>query len=225
MNTLYIVATPIGNLKDISLRALEILKEVDLILCEDTRITKKLLDHYNIRKPTLSYHEHSKLKKVEYIVDLLGEGKNLALVSDAGTPGVSDPGNKLVEEVINSLGDKVAIIPLPGASAVVAAASISGFPMDKFSFLGFPPAKKKRSKFFGEISNSKIPVVFYESPYRIIKTLTELSNANKELSVVVCRELTKKFETIYRGDIEDAIKQIKKDETKGEFVVVVGKKN
>ena len=225
MNTLYIVATPIGNLKDISLRALEILKEVDLILCEDTRVTKKLLDHYNIRKPTLSYHEHSKLKKVEYIVDLLGEGKNLALVSDAGTPGVSDPGNKLVEEVINSLGDKVAIIPLPGASAVVAAASISGFPMDKFSFLGFPPAKKKRSKFFGEISNSKIPVVFYESPYRIIKTLTELSNANKELSVVVCRELTKKFETIYRGDIEDAIKQIKKDETKGEFVVVVGKKN
>jgi len=228
MNTLYIVATPIGNLKDISLRALEVLKEVDLILCEDTRETRKLLDYYNVKKPTLSYHEHSKLKKVEYIIDLLKEGKSLALVSDAGTPGVSDPGNKLVEEVIKLLGDKVTIVPLPGASALIAAASVSGFPMDKFSFLGFPPVKKRRNKFFEEIISSKYPVIFYESPYRIIKTLNELRITNRELRIVVCRELTKKFETIYRGNIQEVIKKIQNPpvggKIRGEFVVIVGKK-
>ncbi len=238
MSALYIVATPIGNLKDVSLRALEVLKEVDLILCEDTRETRKLLDHYNIKKPTLSYHEHSQLKKVEYIINILKEGKNLALVSDAGTPGVSDPGGKLVEKVIESLNNQVKVVPLPGASAVIAAASVSGFPMDKFSFLGFPPVKKKRNKFFEEIANSKLPVVFYESPYRIVKTLNELGikvaeatphlpprlrSANKELRIVVCRELTKKFETIYRGNIEEVIKKIPAGEIKGEFVVIVKK--
>lgn len=237
---LYIVATPIGNLKDISLRALEVLKEVDLILCEDTRVTKKLLSHYNIKTQTLSYHQHSKLEKVNYIIKLLKNGKNLALVSDAGTPGISDPGNQLISFLVNQFSgfvtaqltnwqtEKLKIIPIPGSSAVTAAASISGFPMDNFLFLGFPPAKRKRKKFFEEVANSKYPVIFYESRYRILRTLKELElnaktyNLNPEL--VVCRELTKKFETIYRGKIEEVIKEIEKDTIKGEFVVIIQKK-
>jgi len=225
MPTLYIVATPIGNLEDASKRALRILSEVDLILCEDTRVTKKLLDHYQIKTPTLSYHQHSQLKKVDYILNLLKQNKNLALVSDAGTPGISDPGNKLISSIITSPGLAVKIVPIPGPSAVTAAASISGFPMDKFIFMGFPPTKRKRKKFFEEIINSKYPAIFYESPYRIIKTLKELGMMNKELRIVVARELTKKFETVYRGEIEEVIKKIEKDKTKGEFVVVVGGKN
>lgn len=225
MSTLYIVATPIGNLEDTSRRALRILLEVDLILCEDTRVTKKLLDHYQIKTPTLSYHQHSQLKKVDYILNLLKQNKNLALVSDAGTPGISDPGNKLISAIITSPGLVVKIVPIPGPSAVTAAASISGVPMDKFIFVGFPPTKKKRKKFFGEMMNSKCPVIFYESPYRIIKTLKELEMMNKELKIVVGRELTKKFETVYRGEIDEVIKEIEKDKTKGEFVVVVEGKN
>lgn len=228
MAILYIVATPIGNLHDISLRALDILKGVDLILCEDTRVTKKLLNRYQIKKPLLSYHQHSRLKKVNYILNLLKEGKNLALVSDAGSPGISDPGNKLVEKVTESLPDRVNIVPIPGPSAVTTAASISGFPMEKFLFLGFPPTKKKRKKFFVKVINSEYPVIFFESPYRILKTLNELqlatSDKRQAASIVVCRELTKKFETIYRGTIDKVIKDIKKDKVKGEFVVIVGKK-
>jgi 16S rRNA (cytidine1402-2'-O)-methyltransferase len=223
MANLYIVATPIGNLEDISLRALRILKEVDLILCEDTRITKKLLDRYQIKKPLLSYHQHSKLQKIDYIISLLKEGKNLALVSDSGTPGVSDPGNKLVNEVVKWLSDRVKIVPIPGPSALTCAASISGFPMDRFLFLGFLPKKKKRKEILKEILESKYPVIFYESPYRIIKTLKELGSMNKELEIVVARELTKKFETIYRGKIEEVIKKIEIGPIKGEFVIVVGK--
>lgn len=222
---LFIVSTPIGNLGDITLRALKILKEVDLILSEDTRVTKKLLDHYQIKTPTLSYHQHSRLQKVEYIISLLKEGKNLALVSDAGTPGISDPGNLLVNEVIKRLREEVKIVPIPGSSAVTAAASVSGLAMDKFLFLGFSPTKKKRKKFFEEVINSKYPVIFYESPYRILKSLKELELEAKshklEPKIVVCRELTKKFETIYRGEITEVIEQIKKDTIKGEFVVIV----
>jgi len=225
MSTLYIIATPIGNLEDLSFRALRILSEVDLILCEDTRVTKKLLDHYQIKTLTLSYHQHSQLKKVDYILDLLKQNKNLVLVSDAGTPGVSDPGNKLISTIITSPGLVVKIVPVPGPSAVTAAASISGFPMDKFIFLGFPPTKRKRKKFFEEIVNSKYPVIFYESPYRILKTLKELISFINEREIVVCRELTKKFETVYRGEIEEVIKEIEKDKIKGEFVVVVEGKN
>jgi 16S rRNA (cytidine1402-2'-O)-methyltransferase len=229
---LYIVATPIGNLEDISFRALKILKEVDLILCEDTRVTKKLLEHYKIKTPVLSYHQHSKLQKIDYILNLLKEGKNLALVSDAGTPGISDPGNKLISEIlkfteIRSL--EIKIIPVPGASALTCAASIAGFSMDKFLFLGFPPKKRKRKKFFKEVIESKYPVIFYESPYRILKTLKEFKNLLichdriNEYQFVVCRELTKKFETIHRGKIDEVIKEIEKDKIKGEFVVIVGK--
>lgn len=225
MSTLYIVSTPIGNLEDLSFRALRTLTEVDLILSEDTRVTKKLLDYYKIKTPTISYHQHSKLKKVEYILELLKRAKNLALVSDAGTPGISDPGNKLIHEIIskyyNDRSDIIRIVVVPGASAVTAAASISGFPMDRFIFLGFPPTKRKRKKFFEEVTNSKYPVIFYESPYRILKTLQELRIINQELRIVVARELTKKFETIYRGNIEKVTKDVKNDEVRGEFVVIV----
>jgi len=233
MQILYIVATPIGNLEDLTFRALKTLKEVDLILCEDTRVTKKLLCHYGIKTPTLSYHQHSRLQKINYILEILKEGKNLALVSDAGTPGVSDPGNKLIQEILRFAETRpleIKIVPIPGASAVTAAASIFGFPMDKFLFLGFPPTKRKRKKFFEEVINSKYPVIFYESPYRIIKTLKELSSFIREIRgqisensrIVVCRELTKKFETIYRGKIEKVIKKIEKDKILGEFVVIIG---
>ena len=222
MSKFYIVSTPIGYLSDITLRALEILKSVDLILCEDTRVTKKLLDHFGIKTPVLSYHQHSKLRRVEYIIQLLKEGKNLALVSDAGTPGISDPGGKLISVAMKQC-DNLTIVPIPGPSALTTAASISGFPMDKFLFLGFPPTKRKRKKFFKEVIESKYPVIFYESPYRILKTLNELKIMKDDLKIVVARELTKKFETIYRGKIEEVIKRIEKDKIKGEFVVIIGK--
>ncbi len=224
MANLFIVATPIGNLEDISLRALRILKEVDIILCEDTRVTRKLLLRYDIKTPVLSYHQHSQLKKVNHIADLLEEGKNLALVSDSGTPGISDPGNKLIDFLVKK-NINLTIIPIPGCSALITAASISGFPMDRFTFLGFPPHKKKRNKFFEELLKIKHPVVFYESPHRIIKTLEEIGNKSQKLNlnlqVIACRELTKKFETIYRGTINEVIKKVKDDKIKGEFTVII----
>ncbi|TSD04209.1 MAG: 16S rRNA (cytidine1402-2'-O)-methyltransferase [Parcubacteria group bacterium Athens0714_12] len=220
MAKLYIVATPIGNLEDISIRALETLKGVDLILCEDTRETKKLLARYGIKTPVGSYHQHSKLEKINYIADLLKQGKNLALVSDSGTPGISDPGNKLISILVDELESKAEIIPVPGASAITAIASISGFPMDKFIFLGFPPHKKGRQKFFKELAEYKYPVILYESPYRIIKTLKELSSI-RDFEVAIGRELTKKFETIYRGEIRDVINQIK---PRGEFTIAIWRK-
>lgn len=215
MANLFIVATPIGNLSDITLRALEVLKDVDLILCEDMRVSKKLLERYNIKKPIESYHQHSNLKKIDYIKNLLKQGKNLALVSDSGTPGISDPGNKLIEQI----KDLAEIIPIPGASAITAIASISGFPMEKFIFLGFPPHKKGRQKFFKGLAEYRYPVILYESPYRITKTLKQIEEAGK-FDVVVGRELTKKFETIYRGKISEIINTIN---PKGEFVIVVRK--
>jgi len=231
MAFLYIVATPIGNLEDITLRALRILKEVDLILAEDTRVTKKLLNFYKIKTQVISYHQHSSAKRIQEIINLLKEEKNIALVSDAGTPGISDPGSKLIKKVIEELGFKVKIVPIPGPSALICAASVSGFPMSKFVFLGFPPTKKKRKNFFEKVISSKYPVIFYESPYRILNTLKELNqsyhlkrdNVNEVDQVVVCKELTKKFEKIYRGKIEEVIEEIKKDKIKGEFVVIVGK--
>ncbi len=225
MPKLYIVATPIGNLEDISARALRILSEADLILCEDTRNTQKILERFEIKKPLLSYHQHSKIQKIDYIIDLLKQDKNLALVSDAGTPGVSDPGNKLIESALKIFPD-LEIIPIPGPCALVAAASVCDFSMDKFLFLGFPPVKNKRKKYFEEILASKYPVIFYESTYRIIKSLGEIAvlekNSGKIRQIVVCRELTKKFETIYRGPVEKIIKELEEGVVKGEFVVVVG---
>lgn len=228
MAFLYIVATPIGNLEDLSFRALRILKEVDLILSEDTRKTKILLDHYNFKTPVLSYHQHSKFQKIDYIANLLKEGKSLALVSDAGTPGISDPGGQLINflnnQFLNFKNDNIEelkIVPIPGPSAVTALASISGFSMDKFIFMGFPPKKRKRKKFFEEIIKSKYPVIFYESPHRIIKTLDEIKLLARDREIVISRELTKKFETIYRGKIEEILKEIKINKIKGEFTIAL----
>jgi 16S rRNA (cytidine1402-2'-O)-methyltransferase len=219
--TLHIVATPIGDLSDITLRAIETLKAVDFILCEDTRVTQNLLNHYDIKTRTTSYHQHSEEKKVQEIKKLLEEGKNLALVTDAGTPGISDPGNKLVEFIANS-SEPIVIISIPGPSALTAALSVSGFPTDKFLFLGFPPHKNKRQKFFKELANAEYTVAFYESSHRIKKALEELSQVlTPERQLCVCRELTKKFESIYRGSIEDL--KNKNIPEKGEFVVVISR--
>tara|TARA_Y100000310_G_C20698841_1_gene827790 strand:- start:3232 stop:3909 length:678 start_codon:yes stop_codon:yes gene_type:complete len=220
MGTLFVVATPIGNLADITLRALETLKEVDLVLAEDTRVTKKLLSHYNIQTPLLSYHQHSKEEKMQKVFDLLSGGKNLALVTDAGTPGISDPGNELIAFLLQQ-NPETKIVPLPGASAVVALASIAGVPTDKFLFLGYPPRKKGRKKFFAEVVESKHPVVFYESPHRILKTLQELQITNYKLQTVVGRELTKQFEEVYRGNVEEVLAQVQRKKPKGEFVALV----
>ena len=224
---LYIVATPIGNLKDISLRALEVLKEVDIILCEDTRISRRLLERYEIKgKKLISYHQHSKEKKVLGLIKEIKQ-KKVALVTDAGTPGISDPGNKIIK-ALKDEKIKIQIVPIPGASAVTAALSVSGLPTDEFLFLGFIPHKKKRNKFLAEVLESKRTVVFYESPHRIIKCLIQLHGliadnpglyADKKF--VVCRELTKKFETIYRGNIQEVLEAVKNDPIKGEYVVVV----
>lgn len=231
MSALYIVATPIGNLEDITLRALNILKEVDLILCEDTRVTKILLGRYDIKAPTMSYHQHSKLQKIDHIIGLLEEGKNLALVSDAGTPGISDPGQQLISVIASNeaISDSVEIIPIPGPNAAISALSISGFNTDEFLFLGFPPHKKGRQTFFENvlIEAEKRTVVFYESTHRIIKALEQLNDLlesktyNLEPDLVVCRELTKKFETIYRGMPKEVLEKLKGGIIKGEFVVVI----
>lgn len=225
LGNLFIVSTPIGNLEDFSFRALKTLKQVDLILCEDTRKTSRLCAHYKIKKPLLNYHQHSKINKINQIFKLLEQGKNIALVSDAGTPGISDPGNKLIEMAQKKFNN-LKIIPIPGPSAVTAALSICGFPTDKFIFLGFCPQKKGRKKFFQQIVQTLYTVVFYESPYRILKTLVQLNEFLKldNQQIVVGREITKKFETIYRGEIKQVLENIKKDKLKGEFTIVVRRK-
>ena len=223
MPKLFIVATPIGNLKDITLRALETLQAVDYILAENTYKAKRLLSFYKIKKPVINYFQGSSKRVRARIFDLLNQGKDIALISEAGTPGISDPGNELIAEIIEKFGDKVEIIPIPGPSALTTIASIAGLPMQKFLFLGFVPKRKQR-KFFQEIINSKYPVIFFESPHRIIKTLEKLKELEPDLKIVVGRELTKKFETIYRGTLEEVINSISQDKIKGEFVVVVYRK-
>ena len=224
MSTLYIIATPIGNLEDITLRALRVLKEVDTILCEDTRMTAKLLQKYDIKTPTLSYHSHSGLAKVEKIFELLEEGKNLALVSDAGTPTISDPGVLLVSQVKEKFGQEVSIVPIPGPSAVISALSASGLPSSDFLFLGFLPHKKGRETLFKEIVLSKRTTVFYESPHRILKTLESLKkHLDEKRRVVIARELTKIYEEVVTGTAQELLQYFEKNKNKvkGEFVVVV----
>lgn len=221
---LFIVATPIGNLDDITLRALEILRSVDCILCEDTRVTSNLLSHFEIKTQTMSYHHHSGIEKMMEIRDLLQSGKNLALVTDAGTPGVSDPGNILIEFLTSSdTHSVIEVVAVPGASALSSALSICGFPTDKLLFLGFPPHKNKRQSFFKHVGESEYTTVFFESNHRIKKALAALSEVlDSKRKIVVCRELTKKFETTYRGTISEIIKMNISE--KGEFVVVVNAK-
>jgi len=230
MATLSIVATPIGNLEDITLRALKALASADIVLCEDTRMTKRLLDKHGISKSTLSYHMHSKLSKVEQIIALLKEGKKLALVSDAGTPGISDPGAELVMRVRKELAAELdsgvlKIEVLPGPSALTAALSIAGVPCADFIFLGFLPHKKGRETLFKEIALAERTMVFYESPHRIEKTLESLSKhlIDTTKRVTVCRELTKIFEEVVAGTAEEvaAYFTAHPDKVRGEFVVIV----
>ena len=223
MSKFYVIATPIGNLKDITLRAIETLKNVDLILCEDTRQTKKILDKYNIQNQTMSYHAQSKLAKVETIFDLLKEGKNLALVSDAGTPGISDPGALLVSKIKEEFQTAVQIIPVPGASAVITALSAAGLPTHEFTFLGFLPHKKGRETLFKEIAGSKRTMVFYESPHRILKTLESLIKFCPNKKVCLAREMTKIYEEFKTGTAEELLEYLNKNpiKQKGEFTVIV----
>ncbi len=217
--TLSIIATPIGNLGDITFRAIETLKTVDMILCEDTRVTKKLLAHFEIATPTMSYHHHSAEAKIREIFALLQEEKHLALVSDAGTPGISDPGNILINYLVQE-DPTIPITCIPGPSAVIAALSISGFRTDKFLFLGFPPHKKGRQTFFQEVSASSHTVVFYESCHRIEKCLSELiATQSPDLRICICRELTKKFEQVYRGTVGGLVNM--RVNPKGEFVIIL----
>jgi 16S rRNA (cytidine1402-2'-O)-methyltransferase len=215
MKKLHIIATPIGNLKDITLRALEVLKEVDVLLCEDTRVTAKLLNHYDIKVKTVSLHQHSTDEKIE---SLLNKYDNVGYASDAGTPGISDPGGKVVQ-IAYELDYEV--VTLPGPSAIISALSISGFQTDKFLFLGFMPHKGK-TKIFNQIKDSNVATAFYESPHRIIKTLNEMRDFVADRQIMIGRELTKKFESVYRGQIDDIINQVQ-EKQKGEFVVIVSK--
>jgi len=220
MSYFYILATPIGNLKDITLRALETLRQVDFILSEDTRVTKKLLDHFQITTPLISYHEHSSSEKIASIINRLEKGENLALVSDAGTPGISDPGGKLIAAVIES-GVEAKIEPIPGVSALAAILSVSGIPNDRFLFLGFLPHKKGRQTLLKEIVSLKYPVVIYESKHRILKLLNELRDTKKQL--IIGRELTKMHETIYRGTPDSILNRLTANiaEQKGEFAIII----
>jgi 16S rRNA (cytidine1402-2'-O)-methyltransferase len=227
MSKFYVVATPIGNMGDITFRAIEMLKSVDLILCEDTRVTKRLLDKYSINKPTMSYHAQSKLSKTDKIFELLKEGKDLALVSDAGTPGISDPGAMLVSQIKEHypIGKTygVEIIPIPGATAVITALSAAGFPTHEFTFLGFLPHKKGRETLFKEIANAKRTMVFYESPHRILKTLKALQKFCPDKKVCLARELTKIYEEFKTGSPKELEEYLLKNpiKQKGEFTVLV----
>ncbi|PIT87003.1 MAG: 16S rRNA (cytidine(1402)-2'-O)-methyltransferase [Candidatus Magasanikbacteria bacterium CG10_big_fil_rev_8_21_14_0_10_43_6] len=216
---IHIVSTPIGNLQDITLRALETLKSVDLILCEDTRVTKKLLSRFDIHTRTKSYHHHSNERVYRDILDELENGTNIALVTDAGTPGISDPGNILIS-YIHAHAPEIEISPIPGPSALTAALSVAGFPTDKFLFLGFPPHKKGRTAYFKQVAGSTFTTAFFESSHRITKSLHELAALlPKETEICICREITKKFESTYRGTIEQILET--KIPEKGEFVVIV----
>lgn len=223
--SLYIVATPIGNLEDVTLHAVKILSEVDIILAEDTRVTKKLLEYlstnYHLPATKLkSYHQHSNERRKLEILSYLMEGKNIALVTDAGTPGISDPGNELIDFLLER-DPTINIVPIPGASALTTALSVSGFNVNKFVFLGFLP-KRHRKRLFAWLKEGKIPFAFYESPNRLIKTLLVLEQEfGKDKKVFVARELTKLHETLYRGTINEVMKQFKDEKVRGEIVVIV----
>ncbi len=218
--TLYIVATPIGNLADITLRALETLKTVDTVLCEDTRVTAKLLAHYEIKKSLVSFHEHTDDKKAEALVARLQAGETFALVTDAGTPGLSDPGNVLVKLATEA---RVNVVPIPGVSALTALVSVAGIDMREFLFLGFPPHKKGRETFFKKVAASELPVMYYESVHRVVKNLELLATFAPEKKIIVGRELTKMFEEVRRGSIADILAYYgeKGAKIKGEFVIIV----
>jgi len=216
---LYICGTPIGNLEDITLRALKVLKKVKLIAAEDTRHTKKLLNHYQINTKITSYYEYNKFKKAPYLVEILKNGQDIALVSDAGMPGISDPGYVLVNL---ALKNNIKIIPVPGVSALITALVVSGLPTDKFVFEGFLPRKiKERKRYFKSIENEERTLIFYETPHRLKRTLKDMLEIWGDRKIVIARELTKKFEEIIRGNLSQVISEINTKEIKGEITLVV----
>lgn len=216
---LYIVATPIGNLEDITLRALRILKEVDVIAAEDTRQTLKLLNHFNISKPLISYHRHNEEFKVSNIIDKIKNGENIAIVSDAGTPGISDPGEVAIKAAIE---EEIEIIPIPGACAMINALIASGIETNEFSFIGFLPLNKKlRKEKIVEIDNSNKTIIIYEAPHKVANTLNDLKDIVGNRKIVIARELTKIHEEFIRGNIEEIIEKSKN--IKGEMVIIIEK--
>ncbi|MFA6141997.1 MAG: 16S rRNA (cytidine(1402)-2'-O)-methyltransferase [Candidatus Omnitrophota bacterium] len=217
--TLYIVATPIGNLEDITFRAIEILKKIDLIAAEDTRHTRILLDRYQIKTPTTSYFEYNKVRKTDYLLKVLKEGRSVALVSDAGTPGISDPGYKIIRECIDN---NIPVIPIPGPSGIITALTISGKPTDKFTFEGFLSNKSARRKNqLKRLKDEERTVVLYESPHRIIKLLDDILEVYGDVEIVLARELTKKFEEVRREKTSLLIAHFKSMPPKGEFIVII----
>ncbi len=216
---LYIVATPIGNLGDMTLRALEILKSVDVVLSEDTRVTGNLLRHFAVAKPLVSFHEHTEKEKADKLIARLVAGENMALVTDAGTPGISDPGNVLVALATKA---HIRVVPIPGASAIGAIVSVAGIDMQQFVFKGFPPHKKGRETYFKAVAASDLPVIYYESPHRVVKNLELLLSLAPEKKLVLGRELTKIFEEVVRGSVGEVKEYLEKKagKMKGEFVII-----
>lgn len=220
--TLYVVATPIGNLEDMTFRAVRVLKEADLIACEDTRHTAKLLQHYAIDKPMISYHEHNELARAEELVDKLEKGLNVAQVSDAGMPGISDPGYRVIKLAIER---GMQVIPVPGASAVISALAASGLPTDNFQFLGFLPAKSgQRRTLLEAIRNAEQTIAVYEAPHRIAETMQDIAEIlGPERPVVLARELTKMHEEFIRGSAAQVLARTQEHELKGEITLLIGK--
>ncbi len=233
MGNLYVVATPIGNLEDITMRAIRILKEVDLILCENVSEAHRLLKHYEIKTATTNYYSNSKLNKIDKIINMLQEGKRLAIISDAGTPCISDPGSLLINEIYKSNSSfdqnkKIKIISVPGPTAVAALYSISGVIGNRFAFYGYAPQKKGRETFFKQAivdcNTKEIPIIFYESVHRIEKCLEQMRiQMQTQMQVTIGRELTKIYEEVVQGDIDFVINyfQNNKDKIKGEFIVMI----
>ena len=217
---LYVVGTPIGNLEDITLRAMRILKEVDLIACEDTRRTQKLLNAYKIQTPTISYHQHNEMTRAPELIIQMEEGSSIALVTDAGMPVVSDPGFRLVHLAVRH---SIPVIPVPGASAFVAALAASGLPVDKFRFLGFLPSKKgERRKALEDLKDATRTLVFYEAPHRLLEMLKDAREILGEREIVVAREVTKVHEEFQRGTISATLEYLKRRPAKGEITVLIG---
>ena len=215
---LYIVATPIGNLEDITLRAVRTLKEVDYVAAEDTRHVQILLQKYEIQKPTISFHAWSDGRKLAQLLEILKEGKSIALVSDAGTPGISDPGYVLVKAAIDA---GIRVVPIPGASAVITALCASGLPTHQFLYLGFLPMKKGRQTLLKTFTEEERTIVFYESPHRLMKTLAEFAQLFPGRRMVIARELTKIYEEFFRGTTEQALEYFQMKTPKGEFVIML----
>lgn len=216
--TLYLVSTPIGNLEDISFRAVKVLSQVSLIAAEDTRTTKVLLDHYNIGTRTVSYFSHNEVRRIPYLIERLEQGDSIALVTDSGTPGISDPAYRIVRAAIEH---KVPIVVVPGATAFLCGFILTGFPEDAFVFGGFLPHKKGRKKILDQLKSETEAIILYESPHRILRTLSDLREHLGDRRIVVARELTKKFEEVLRGTISDVLSAFSARKVRGEFVLVI----